>query len=60
MALNYLAPAPYAIFHTRNGVFQADGNSLISNVGAGEQAIDLLRKRLHAARRSTRSLISAI
>ena len=42
MPLNYLAPAPYAIFHTRNGVFQADGNSLISSVGAGEQALDLL------------------
>jgi hypothetical protein len=39
--INYLAPAPYAIFHTRNGVFQADGNGLISNVGAGEQALDL-------------------
>ncbi|HTZ67937.1 MAG TPA: hypothetical protein VMB83_10810 [Roseiarcus sp.] len=42
MALNYLAPAPYAIFHTRNGVFQADGNGLVSNVGPGEQALDLL------------------
>ena len=42
MVLNYLAPAPYAVFHTRNGVFQADGNSLISNIGAGEQALDLL------------------
>ncbi|MGH6797793.1 MAG: hypothetical protein ACREDI_05360, partial [Roseiarcus sp.] len=42
MALNYLAPTPFAIFHTRNGEFQADGNSLISNVGPGEQALDLL------------------
>jgi len=42
MALNYLAPAPYAAFVTRNGAFTADGNSLIANVGAGPQAIDLL------------------
>ena len=42
MALNYLAPAPYASFVTRNGAFQADGNGLISNVGAGAQAVDLL------------------
>ncbi len=42
MALNYLAPAPYASFVTRNGAFQADGNGLISNVGAGLQALDLL------------------
>jgi len=42
MPLNYLAPAPYASFYTRNGVFQADANSLISNVSAGEQALDLL------------------
>ena len=42
MALNYLAPAPYASFVTRNGSFQADGNALISNVGAGPQALDLL------------------
>lgn len=42
MALNYLAPAPYASFVTRNGVFQADGNGLISNVGAGVQAVDLV------------------
>ncbi|MBV9286364.1 MAG: hypothetical protein JO288_00835 [Hyphomicrobiales bacterium] len=42
MALNYLAPSPYAAFVTRNGSFQADGNSLIANVGAGPQAIDLI------------------
>jgi hypothetical protein len=42
MALNYLAPAPHASFVTRNGVFQADGNGLISNVGAGVQAVDLV------------------
>src|SRR5271166_5585635 len=42
MALNYLAPAPYASFVTRNGAFQADANGLISKVGAGMQAIDLL------------------
>src|SRR5271166_757289 len=42
MALNYLAPAPYASIVTRNGAFQADGNSLVSNVGAGPQALDLL------------------
>ena len=42
MALNYLAPAPYASFVTRNGAFQADANALISNVGAGLQALDLL------------------
>ena len=42
MALNYLAPAPYASFVTRNGAFQADANGLISNVGAGQQAVDLL------------------
>jgi hypothetical protein len=41
MALNYLATAPYAKFVTRNGSFQADGNGLISNVGAGAQALDL-------------------
>ena len=35
MSLNYLAPAPYASFVTRNGSFQADANALISNVGAG-------------------------
>jgi hypothetical protein len=43
VALNYLAPAPFASFVTRNGVFQADGNGLISNVGAGQQAHDLLQ-----------------
>ena len=42
MALNYLAPAPYAAFVTRNGAFQADANALISNVGAGPQALDLV------------------
>ncbi len=42
MALNYLAPAPYASFVTRNGGFQADANALVSNVGAGAQALDLL------------------
>ena len=42
MSLNYLAPAPYASFVTRNGSFQADANALISNVGAGLQAHDLL------------------
>ncbi len=42
MALNYLAPAPYASFVTRNGAFQADANALVSNVGAGAQALDLL------------------
>ena len=42
MALNYLAPAPYASFVTRNGAFQADANGLISNVGSGAQALDLL------------------
>jgi hypothetical protein len=42
MALNYLAPAPYASFVTRNGAFQADANGLISKVGAGLQALDLL------------------
>ena len=42
MALNYLAPAPYASFVTRNGAFQADANGLISKVGAGMQALDLL------------------
>jgi hypothetical protein len=42
MALNYLAPASYASFVTRNGAFQADGNGLVSNVGAGPQALDLL------------------
>jgi hypothetical protein len=41
MALNYLAPFPYASFVTRNGSFQADGNGLISNVGLGPQALDL-------------------
>src|SRR5271166_356405 len=43
MALNYLAPAPYASFVTRNGNFQADGNGLISNVVMGMQALDLLQ-----------------
>src|SRR5271157_2407911 len=43
MALNYLAPAPYASFVTRNGAFQADGNGLISNVGLGAQALDLFK-----------------
>ena len=43
MALNYLAPAPYASFVTRNGNFQADGNGLISNVVMGLQALDLLQ-----------------
>ncbi len=42
MALTYLAPAPYASFITRNGAFQADANALVSNVGAGAQALDLL------------------
>jgi hypothetical protein len=42
MALNYLAPSPYASIVTRNGAFQADVNGLISNVGAGMQALDLL------------------
>ena len=42
MALNYLAPAPYASFVTRNGAFQADGNGLISNVQMGLQALDLV------------------
>jgi hypothetical protein len=42
MALNYLAPSPYSLFHTRNGLFQADGHGLVSNVNAGEQALDLL------------------
>jgi hypothetical protein len=42
MALNYLAPSPYAQFYTRNGAFQADGNGLISNIGAGRQALDLI------------------
>jgi hypothetical protein len=42
MALSYLAPSPYSMFYTRNGSFQADGNSLVSNVAAGEQALDLL------------------
>ena len=42
MALNYLAPAPYALFFTRNGAFQADGNALISNVNTGLQTLDLL------------------
>ena len=50
MALNYLAPAPYASFVTRNGAFQADGNGLISNVQMGLQAIDLIEFRLRAAR----------
>jgi hypothetical protein len=44
MGLNYLAPAPYASFVTRNGAFQADVNALISNVGAGAQALDLLEE----------------
>jgi hypothetical protein len=42
MPLNYLAPAPYASFVTRNGAFQADVNGLISNVEPGAQALDLL------------------
>jgi len=42
MGLNYLAPSPYASFVTRNGAFQADANGLISNVGMGAQALDLL------------------
>ena len=42
MALNYLAPSPYASIVTRNGNFQADVNGLISNVSAGMQALDLL------------------
>ena len=42
MALNYLAPSPYASIVTRNGAFQADVNGLISSVGAGMQALDLL------------------
>ena len=42
MALNYLAPAPYASFVTRNGAYQADGNGLVSGVAAGPQAVDLL------------------
>jgi hypothetical protein len=42
MALNYLASSPHSLFYTRNGSFQADGNGLISNVNAGEQALDLL------------------
>ncbi len=44
MGLNYLAPSPYAAFVTRNGAFQADANGLISNVGAGVQALDLLEE----------------
>ena len=44
MSLNYLAPAPYASFNTRNGAFQADANALISNVAAGLQASDLLEE----------------
>jgi len=43
MGLNFLAPAPYASFVTRNGSYQADANGLISNVAAGQQAIDLLQ-----------------
>ncbi len=43
MPLNYLAPAPYASFVTRNGAFQADANGLISNVGSGVQAVDLIQ-----------------
>ena len=42
MSLNYLATSPYASIVTRNGAFQADVNGLISNVGAGVQALDLL------------------
>jgi hypothetical protein len=42
MALNFLAPSPYSLFHTRNGLFQADGHGLVSNVNAGKQALDLL------------------
>ena len=42
MALNYLAPFPYAAFVTRNGAFRADANALISNVAAGPQALDLV------------------
>lgn len=44
MGINYLAPSPYASFVTRNGAFQADVNGLISNVGAGAQALDLLEE----------------
>ena len=44
MSINYLAPSPYASFVTRNGAFQADVNGLISNVGAGAQALDLLEE----------------
>ena len=44
MGLNYLAPAPYAYFITRTGAFQADANGIISNVGAGAQALDLLEE----------------
>ncbi len=43
MGLNYLAPAPFASFVTRNGVLQADVNGLIANVGPGPQALDLLQ-----------------
>jgi hypothetical protein len=42
MSINYLAPSPYASFATRNGNFQADVNGLVSNVGIGQQALDLL------------------
>ena len=44
MGINYLAPAPYGSFITRSGSFQADANGLISNVGAGAQAVDLLEE----------------
>jgi len=44
MGINYLAPTPYASFITRNGAFTADVNGLISNVGAGAQALDLLEE----------------
>ena len=60
MALNYLAPAPYASFVTRNGAFQADGNGLISNVGVGRAGARSLRERLRAARLQPLSPISAI
>jgi hypothetical protein len=44
MGINYLAPTPYSSFVTRSGSFQADANGLISNVGPGAQAIDLLEE----------------
>ena len=43
MGMNFLSPAPYAQFTTRyGGPFVADANGLISNVPAGEAAVDLL------------------